>query len=231
MRSRLALHHAPPLLPAAPPPPNHHRWDSLLRSTPPSCTANTSARLFLGLGPAGGLSPGADSSGPPKKPEDAHLKAIKDSVESQEAMERWHRLVLWRRTYGYDALLVDTDKAVDSLVASQRDAGDFQAPLKTVNVLGKSYQRLRTDVRQYVVTVWSCMFFLGMVGIASVFVIFDDQAVSDKGTAMTLVFTYAALGWLLSNGMLLSPRYVNNAAVHAASKGVPPPPSHPKKQG
>ncbi len=122
-------------------------------------------------------------------------------------MESLHRLILWRRTYGYDALCVDTAKAVRSLVMGQHSAGDFQDP-KKVEVLGKSYYRLRTDLRQYVVTVWSCMFFLGMVGIALVFVAFDENAVSDKDTALTLVLAYATLGWLLSNGMLLSPRYI-----------------------
>lgn len=181
-----------------------------------SISNNSNARLFMGLGLG---APAAASSLSTISPDAAHLAAIQDSVKAQEAAERRHGLVLWRRTYsGADAarLLSDTKEAVDSLVAAQRDAGEFQT-FKTVKVSGKAYQRLRTDVRQYVVTVWSCLFFLGMVGIATAFVVLDDGAISDKDTAMALVFAYAALGWLLSNGMLLSPRYRADFAIAATA--------------
>lgn len=158
----------------------------------------------------------------------AHLGAVKNTIQYQEDMENVHGIILWRRTFGRDnALYLDTSKAVESLLMmpTMDDAAPWvRSDDETVTILGKTYQRLRTDVRQYVVSVWPCMFYLGMIAVASIVLFGDGTVVRDKGTAMTLVFAYATLGWLLSNGMLFSPRYFRRPPKIRMSQGMPPPP-------
>jgi hypothetical protein len=91
------------------------------------------------------------------------------------------------------------------------------------------------SLRQVYVTTWSVLCFLGMAGIAGAFIVqrindevkmaspFGDKpALSDSGilssspsnssssmskmTAMLLCFMYAALAWLMSNGIVANPR-------------------------
>ena len=82
--------------------------------------------------------------------------------------------------------------------------------------------QLTTSLRQMYATGWATLSFLGMVGIALVFVTQNvseearqmmsartsnnAQSNMDKTTAMILTFTYAALCWTLSNGIVTNPR-------------------------
>lgn len=80
-------------------------------------------------------------------------------------------------------------------------------------VFAREYVRCVTNVRQRIIPLWAFFFFSVMVCVASAMSSFGSESewilkvVGTKTAAANAVFLYAAVGWLLSNGMILNPVY------------------------